>query len=115
MKNIITVIAILFSCSFYAQVIEPKYEIEGSQVIATYFHDNGNIKQTGTYKNGKLEGNWTLYSEAGKKIAQGEYDKGVKTGKWLFWDKNALNEVNYSDNKIAEIKKWSNQTLVLRN
>jgi antitoxin component YwqK of YwqJK toxin-antitoxin module len=115
MKNIITVTAILFATSFYAQAIETKYEIEGNKVIATYFHDNGQVKQTGAYKNGKVEGNWTLYSETGQKMAQGEYSQGKKVGKWLFWDANALNEVDYADSRIAEVKKWSNQTIVLRN
>lgn len=115
MKNYIAIIIFLFSVSFYAQAIEPKYEIEGNKVVATYFHENGKIKQSGNYLNGKVEGIWTMYSDAGQKIAQGEYKDGQKTGKWLFWNNNELNEVDYSDNRIAEIKKWSNQTVVLRN
>ena len=115
MKKYIILIVLMLSSLCFAQSIEPKYEIEGNKVIVTYFHDNGQIKQTGSYKNGKVEGNWTLYSESGQKIAQGEYNQGKKIGKWLFWDNKSLNEVDYSDSRIAEVKKWSNQTVVLRN
>jgi hypothetical protein len=39
----------------------------------------------------------------------------MKTGKWFFWNKNVLNEVDYADSRVAEVKKWSNETIVQRN
>jgi hypothetical protein len=38
----------------------------------------------------------------------GEYENGQKTGKWFFWTGSTLNEVDYSNSRIADIKKWSN-------
>jgi antitoxin component YwqK of YwqJK toxin-antitoxin module len=115
MKKYIMLIVLMLSGVVFAQPIEPKYEIEGNLVKVTYYHDNGHIKQIGYYKDGKVEGKWLSFSEAGDKLAQAEYNKGKKTGKWFFWDKNSLNEVDYSDSRVAEVKKWSNETLVQRN
>ena len=112
MKKVVIMAVSLISSVFYAQEIKPKYEIIGSEVKATYFYDNGQIKQEGNYLNGKLQGKWVSYTENGEKEAIGEYNNGTKTGKWFFWSANTLNEVDYSNNLIADVKKWSNQTLV---
>ncbi len=115
MKKIITLCALVFSGIVMAQNIEPKYEIEGNLVKATYYNDNGTVKQEGYYKDGKVHGKWSSFDEKGVKIAMGEYKNGEKTGKWFFWDKNTLNEVDYNDSRVAEAKKWSQGTLVHRN
>ena len=117
MKKYIILGALVFSGVVFAQNIEPKYEIEGNLVKATYYYDNGQIKQEGFYKDGKVHGKWVSYNEAGSKISLGEFTDGAKTGKWFFWNDNSLNEVDYSDSRIAEVKKWSakTETLVNRN
>lgn len=115
MKKYILLTVILFSGVVFAQGIEPKYEIEGNLVKATYFFDNGQVKQIGFYKDGKVEGKWISYTETGEKSSLGEYNKGTKTGKWFFWEKNTLNEVDYTDSRVAEVKKWSNGSLAQRN
>jgi antitoxin component YwqK of YwqJK toxin-antitoxin module len=115
MKKYMIMSALILSGVIFAQEIEPKYEIEGSLIKATSFYENGQIKQVGFYKNGKVQGKWVSYTEIGEKLAQGEYNDGVKTGKWFFWSQNTLNEVDYSNNRIAEVKKWSKESLVQRN
>ena len=54
MKNLILTIALLASTVIFAQNIEPKLEIVGQQVKATYFFENGNIQQEGFFTDGKL-------------------------------------------------------------
>ncbi|MEO8234291.1 MAG: membrane-binding protein [Flavobacterium sp.] len=115
MKKYIMLTVLMLSGVIFAQPIEPKYEIEGNLVKVTYYHDNGQIKQTGFYKDGKVQGKWVSFTEIGEKLSQGEYNQGVKTGKWFFWNQNTLNEVDYSNNQIAEVKKWSKESLVQRN
>ncbi len=115
MKKYVTLSILLFSGVIYAQAIEPKYEIQSDLIKATYFYDNGQIKQEGFYKDGKVHGKWISYSEAGEKTAIGEFNRGQKTGKWFFWNKNSLSEVNYSNSKVADIVKWSKDGLVNRN
>ena len=81
-------------------------------VKATYYYDNGQVKQEGYYLDGKLHGKWMAYNEDGSKQSIGEYNKGTKTGKWFFWSDASLNEVDFSDSRIAEVKKWSKDVLV---
>ena len=108
MKTILTSLALIFSISLSSQNIEPKFEKEGDQIKGTYFHENGTIAQTGYFLGGKLHGKWKMYNDEGKKIAIGEYGAGKKTGKWFFWKGEELKEVDYSDNKIANIVVWNN-------
>ena len=115
MKKYVILSLLLFSGIIYAQGIEPKYEIEGNLVKATYFYDNGKVKQEGFYKDGKVHGKWTSYSESGNKISLGEFNRGQKTGKWFFWNQNSLSEVDYSNSRIAGVKKWSQEALAQRN
>ncbi|MEL4307203.1 toxin-antitoxin system YwqK family antitoxin [Joostella sp. CR20] len=115
MKKTVLIFAMLFSLVMVAQNVEnkPKLEKEGYLVKATYFHENGQIAQTGYYLEGKLHGEWKAYNEAGKKIAMAEYDKGEKTGKWFFWNNDTLKEVNYEDNSIAKVTTWNNANPVV--
>ena len=115
MKKYMLLGALVISGVIFAQNIEPKYEIQGNLVKATYFHDNGQIKQEGFYKDGKVHGKWISYSEAGNKVSLGEFNNGEKTGKWFFWNENSLSEVDYNNSRVAEVKKWSNEALVNRN
>ena len=111
MKNIILTAVLLVSGIIFAQDTKPKFEIVDNMVKATYYHDNGNVKEEGFYLNGKLHGKWSSYNQEGTKLAIGEYNEGVKTGKWFFWAQNSLSEVDYNNSKIADVKKWSKEAL----
>lgn len=115
MKKHLILGLLLVSSLVIAQNIEPKYEIIGNLVKATYYYENGTVKQEGFYKDGKVHGKWVAFNEKGEKAAIGEYNKGEKTGKWFFWDTNLLNEVDYTNSKVAEVKKWQKDALVQRN
>ncbi|AWH84129.1 membrane-binding protein [Flavobacterium album] len=112
MKKIIIAVMLLSAGVLSAQNVKPKHEIQDQMVKSTYYYDNGQVKQEGFYKNGKLHGNWTAYNEDGTKQSMGEYNNGMKTGKWLFWTGSVLNEVDYADSRIAEVKKWSKDAIV---
>lgn len=113
-KNLIAGL-LLFTGVVFAQNIEPKYEIVGKMVKATYYYDNGQVKQEGCYKDGKLHGKWVAFNENGSKQSMGEYADGMKTGKWFFWNDTSLAEVDYTKSKITDVKKWSKDALVHRN
>lgn len=113
MKKIIIAAFMLSAGLLSAQEIKPKYEIENQMVKATYFYDNGNIKQEGYYKDGKLHGKWVSYNQDGTKQALGEFTNGTKTGKWFFWSDATLSEVDYTDSRIADVKTWSREAIVV--
>jgi antitoxin component YwqK of YwqJK toxin-antitoxin module len=120
MKNYIILAAVLFSGIIFAQEVKPVLEPFGKKLKATYFFENGQVQQEGFFQNGKLEGTWVSYDEQGNKTSSGEYKKGVKTGKWFFWTQNNenaftnLNEVDYSNNRIASVKNWKREAIVNR-
>ncbi len=104
MKNLILIIVFLASTVIFAQNIEPKLEIVGQQVKATYYFENGNIQQEGSFKEGKLDGKWISYDVAGKITAIAEYTNGEKTGKWLTYNNLSVNEVLYANNNVVSSK-----------
>lgn len=112
MKKYIIIAAILFSGILFAQNTKPQLEAVGNQVKVTYHYENGKVQQQGHYLNGKLQGEWISYDVDGNKLAIGEYNKGQKVGKWLFWNGNKLNEVEYSNSRIASVKTWKQDALV---
>ncbi|AXO81075.1 nicotinic acid mononucleotide adenyltransferase [Olleya aquimaris] len=108
MKKIFLALALLFTAFVSAQdTNNPIIEKKGNLLEATFFHDNGQVAQTGFYtKDNKLEGVWTKYDVEGNKLAVGSYKEGVKVGKWFFWSDNNLSEVDYSNNTIANVNNW---------
>lgn len=115
MKKYMIIGAMLVSGMISANNTEPKLEAYGNLVKATYYYENGQIQQTGFFKDGKLEGQWVAYDANGAKKSVGEYSNGEKTGKWVFFSENNLAEVNYSKNKIESIKNWKQEALANRN
>ncbi|APX99222.1 hypothetical protein CLV86_1177 [Lacinutrix venerupis] len=113
MKNILALI-LMFAVSFtFAQDVKPKFEKKGNQTEATFYHDNGEVAQTGFFnKDNKLEGTWTSFDAEGNKVAVGKYDNGIKVGKWFFWNKETLKEVDYLNNNIASVSEWENKSTV---
>jgi antitoxin component YwqK of YwqJK toxin-antitoxin module len=99
----------------HAQEVNPLYVQEGDMVKATFFHDNGQVAQEGYFQDGKLHGEWVMFDGSGKKIAIGQYTKGVKTGKWFFWEGELLKEVDFSDNRIVAVVNWNNGAPVVIN
>lgn len=118
MKKIIMLIVLLISfVSFAQEQVNPQIEKVGNETKATYFHDNGAVKQQGFFNaNGKLQGTWTSYDAQGNKLAIGNYDNGRKVGKWFFWSDDILREVDFVEFKIASVNEWKNESkLATRN
>ncbi|MGB5819072.1 MAG: nicotinic acid mononucleotide adenyltransferase [Saonia sp.] len=115
MKTITILLALVFSSAIYAQDHKPTFEKEGNLVKATYFHEDGMVAQTGYFLNGKLHGEWKMYNKEGEKIALGKYAEGKRTGKWFFWQGEALQEVDYEDSKIAHLVERNNSKPVVVN
>ena len=114
MKNIASILMLLFVAVAFAQNdIKPKFEKQGDQTKAIYYHENGQVEQEGYFnKENKLQGTWTSYDVNGEKVAIGKYDNGIKVGKWLFWSNDSLTEVDYVNNTVANVSEWQNKTRV---
>ena len=116
-RNIIVAVAFLFSGALVAQEQkpEPKFEKQEDLVRATFYYEDGTLSQEGTYKGGKLHGEWVSYNREGEKNAIAKYSHGEKTGKWFFWTGDKLNEVNYDANRIVSVSSWKNDGILVSN
>lgn len=107
MKNICFVFAFLITvASFAQQKRDLKLNEQTNLIEVVYYHDNGEVSQTGTYTlDGKLQGEWLSFDTEGKKIVSANYDNGKKVGKWFYWnDDETVKIVDYNQNKIASIE-----------
>ncbi len=103
---------VLFSFAFLITVVsfaqqkrELKLNKDTNLIEVVYYHDNGVVSQTGTYTTvGKLQGEWLSFNTEGKKIISANYDNGKKVGKWFYWTKETVKEVDYNTNVIANLK-----------
>jgi antitoxin component YwqK of YwqJK toxin-antitoxin module len=107
MKKIMMIAVLVVSSVTFAQNREPKLEEVDGMIKVTLFHENGGIQQVGFYEEGKLEGKWVSYDQNGAKTAVGIYANGNKVGNWFFWNQNGLLEVDYSNDAILSVKKWT--------
>ncbi len=112
MKKLLITAMLVVSGAVLAQEDHAKHEVVDQMVKSTFYHDNGQVQQEGFYKDGKVHGQWVSYDENGNKVAMGQYKDGMKTGKWFFWTGADLTEVDYSDSRIAQVKKWSQGAVV---
>lgn len=115
MKKVIGILAVMVAFSLQAQKQDAVYAKEGERVKVTIYHDNGVIAQTGTYLNGKLDGEWIMFDAKGEKQAMGQYANGIRQGKWFFWQQEGLKEVDYLNNQIAQVVKWNNSEAIVLN
>ena len=116
MKKIVLVFAFALSTAiaFSQKEKEVRHNADTNLIETTYYHDNGEISQEGTFDMaGKLHGKWVSYNEAGKTVSMGRYNKGVRTGKWIFWGNDGIKEVEFSNNIIASVVNKDNESGVV--
>ena len=106
MKKIVAaLILILTATGFaYAQEIEPTFEKQDDLVKATYYHDNGMIKEVGYFKDQKLHDQWIRYDNSGKVSVVANYDNGIKEGKWYIVGEESTKEITYKANKLIKVE-----------
>lgn len=100
MKNLIIIAIALFTSMTFAQKEKTlTLNKETNQIDAVYFHNNGEISQTGSFTaDGKLDGKWISFDEAGKKLVTAYYKDGKKVGKWIHWVDGKKKIVSYENN-----------------
>jgi antitoxin component YwqK of YwqJK toxin-antitoxin module len=103
MKKMLLISMLMVSVALFSQN-KPKLENVDDQVKATYYYENGSIKQVGNFADGKLEGKWISYSADGNVQAIAHYRDGKKHGKWQYFESaNLVKEVEYKNNNIVQV------------
>jgi len=85
MKTVALILALMINLSVIAQA--PSYtKVNGSTVKVTWYHENGKVKETGYFTDGKKEGTWVQYNEEGMKVSEANFKSDVKEGNWSVWN-----------------------------
>ena len=115
MKKLLALVFLFAISICNAQKVEPTYEKAGDMVKATYYYENGSVKEQGFFKDAKLTGKWVSYDKNGEKIMLAYYNAGKKVGKWFAWNKKTLKEINYNNNVIVSVKNWNEDSRLALN
>jgi hypothetical protein len=104
MKNIVIIAIALFTSLAFCQKERTLTLNEETNLIdVVYYHDNGEVSQTGSYTtDGKLQGQWLSFNDKGEKIVTAYYKEGKKVKKWVYIIDGKIKEVDYSKN-VASI------------
>ena len=115
MKKILALVFLFTVTICSAQKINPTFEKSEDTVRATYYYEDGSIKEQGFFKDAKLTGRWVSYNKKGEKTMIAHYKAGKKVGKWFAWNNSSLKEINYANNTIVSVKNWSEDSRLALN
>ena len=122
-KLIILLSSILISINSYGGIFNESicFERDGQNIVflpnetnpytGTYLckFDNGQKEREGRYKNGKLDGKWTVWYENGQKESEVNYKNGKLDGKSTWWSKKGqkVRQKNYINGKLdGKLIEW---------
>lgn len=109
-KYVSLLVVFLFAAMTFAQETKRELVKKGAFIHAKEYHDNGIVSQEGYYNSeGQLHGTWTSYDLDGNKLAVAQYRNGEKVGTWYFYQGEALQEVVYSESRIAKVVTWKDR------
>jgi antitoxin component YwqK of YwqJK toxin-antitoxin module len=60
---------------------QPKYELENG--VMTHFYKDGDIRATGPFTDGAMEGEWKFYRDSGELWQVGSFKSNVKHGPFV--------------------------------
>ena len=62
-----------------------KYDKKGKQTGKwLWYYEDGNLRRESNYSKGQEDGDFTELNDSGKVITQGQYEDGLKEGKWVY-------------------------------
>ena len=115
MKNIAILLFFFIASISHAQEQNPTFEKVKDLVKATYYYEDGTIKEQGFFKDTKLTGTWVSYNKQGKKTMIGHYEAGKKVGKWFAWSPTSLKEISYANNVVVQVKNLEQESKLALN
>ena len=106
MKKFIAALILTLSATgfAFAQDNQPTFEKQDDLVKATYYHDNGMVKEVGYFKDDKLHDQWIHYDNTGKISVVANYKNGIKEGKWYIVGEETTKEITYEKNKMVKVE-----------
>jgi len=57
---------------------------EGERIHFITYHENGRVKEMGTFRRGKRDGEWKQFTDTGALVARAGFRNGERQGSWEF-------------------------------
>ncbi len=92
--------------------IKSRYEYTSTQTYSfSNYYQSGKLMETGSFLDGKLDGTWLTYNEAGFKNSEAYYKEGEKIGEWKIFDEfGALRyKITYDSKKIVKASNFDSE------
>lgn len=95
MRTLLLTLALLLAAASQAQVLlEQEHWPDGTLKYTAYssgehvhfisYHENGKVKELGSYRHGKLDGLWKQYTDTGALLTRATFRNGTRQGVWEF-------------------------------
>lgn len=83
----------------------------GERVHFISYHENGRMKEQGSYRNGKLDGLWKQYTDTGALLTRATFHNGIRQGVWEFRTEadKPLGQLRYSNGVLTHGEQYNEQ------
>ncbi len=84
------------------------YVQEGNRIHVIHFHLNGEVRESGYFRNDVPDGKWETFAENGEKTAEINYKHGKRHGEFRTWDafSDSYLEMQYADGAVISANRW---------
>lgn len=82
---------------------------QGDRTHFITYHENGRVKEMGSYRNGKLDGVWKQYTDTGALLTRATFRNGTRQGVWEFRTEadQPLGMLRYSNGVLTHGEQYS--------
>jgi antitoxin component YwqK of YwqJK toxin-antitoxin module len=101
---------VLGTVSFAQPYTNSEYERQGDRTKVTHYYEDGEtIRETGFFYQGVSHGEWIQYSRSGEVQIEATYRDGKKEGTWFVYspDRTELYEIVYVNNRMVKSSRWA--------
>lgn len=90
------------------------YWATGNVVNFVGYHENGKVKERGSYLDGQPDGRWVQFDAQGQRTCRAEFDRGQRTGKWVLRTADGTSHrLSYRDNKLKHGREYDGQGVLV--
>ncbi|HRF82617.1 MAG TPA: hypothetical protein PL070_21325 [Flavobacteriales bacterium] len=77
---------------------------DGTRIHFITFHENGQVKEVGCFRNGRRDGVWKQYSDTGVMMARASFRHGERQGTWEFRhaEDTPMGHLTYASGRLTQ-------------
>lgn len=88
---------------------------DGSRIHFITYHENGQVKEVGCFRNGRRDGVWKQYSDTGALLARAGFRNGERQGVWEFNDvaDAPRGKLSYDSGKLIRSEAYDHEGVLI--